>query len=74
MTDTRFRWSNRAETDPSDPRGFGTYTLPDGKEIEVPLPNFSVAFALYNALHDAFLHVRSDSRAELLNEIARIAP
>lgn len=69
-----FRWRNRADTDPSDPRGIASYTLPNGKEVEVPLPNFTTAHALHNALHDAFAHARQDARAGLLAEISRIEP
>lgn len=74
MTAFKFRWRNRADVDLSDPRGTATYTLPDGKEVEVPLPNFSTANALHNALYDAFAHVRQDARAGLLAQISRINP
>lgn len=67
---TKFRWRGLCETD----AGVGVYTMPNGKEIEVQMPNFSVAFALHNELHDAFTHARQDARAGLLAEISRIEP
>lgn len=69
-----FRWQNHAATNSHDPRGFATFTLADGKEVSLPLPNFTTANALYHALQDAFAHVRQDARAGLLAEISRIAP
>ena len=41
-----FRWHNQAATDMSDPRGIADYTLPEGQEISLPLPNFTTANAL----------------------------
>lgn len=69
-----FRWQNQAATNPHDPRGIATFTLADGKEVSLPLPNFTTANALYHALQDAFAHARQDARAGLLAEISRIAP
>ena len=69
-----FRWQNQAATNPHDPRGIAEYTLPNGREISLPLPNFTTANALHNALYDAFAHARQDARAGLLAEISRITP
>ena len=71
---TPFRWKNQAAINPYDPRGIVTFTLPDGKEVSLPLPDFTTANTLYRALQDAFAHVRQDARAGLLAEISRIAP
>jgi hypothetical protein len=65
-----FRWHNQAAIDMSDPRGIAEYTLPNGQEVSLPLPNFTTA----NALYDAFAHARQDARAGLLAEISRITP
>lgn len=73
-THIKLKWRNQAATDMSDPRGIAEYTLPDGKEISLPLPNFTTANALHNALYDAFNHARQDARAGLLAEISRITP
>ena len=69
-----FRWQNQAAINPYDPRGIATFTLPDGKEVSLPLPDFTTANTLYRALHGAFAHVRQDARAGLLAEISRITP
>ena len=69
-----FKWHNQAATGMSDPRGIASYTLPNGQEVSLPLPNFSTANALHNALYDAFTHARQDARAGLLAEISRITP
>lgn len=69
-----FKWHNQAATGMSDPRGIAEYTLPNGREISLPLPNFTTANALHNALYDAFAHARQDARAGLLAEISRITP
>ncbi len=65
-----FHWSGSSVA----PGGIATYTLPNGREIELPLPSFSIAHALHNELHDAFTHVRQDARAGLLADISRIEP
>ena len=69
-----FKWHNQAATGMSDPRGIAEYTLPNGQEISLPLPNFTTANALHNALYGAFAHARQDARAGLLAEISRITP